>query len=323
MRVGNMSGQGVGDNYGLGGAPRWIVASLGAYSIVNLFALYLCTAAGQPFSIQGPSDSTSALSVTAMAGVGLWLSLVVVRSFPAGAPLRPAWMLFTLAAAAQAVSGALAQLLGSDWVLNPLLWAGHAQPGLTRHIRLAALIAGGPVRLALLAAAMLAVLRIVRKFGLWARPSATDWTVCGIVCLFALSRFAETGAASLTGGQIGTQVGMEDWTSLAGMPFLCVLFVEAMLLRQSVVHMGNGLIARCWAAFVAGIFLTGLAELAIWLIPHYSRAPLAIVESLARFLIATVFALAPAYQLAAQRRATKPASSWPENLATAVPAVAR
>jgi hypothetical protein len=94
-----------------------------------------------------------------------------------------------------------------------------------------------------------------------------------------------------------------------------------MLLRQSVVRMGKGPIARCWAAFVCGVFLTGLAELAIWLVPHYSRAPLAIVESLARLLTAAAFALAPAYQLAAQRRAIKPAGSVPEELPSAIPAV--
>jgi hypothetical protein len=301
---------------GLGAAPRWIVASLGAYLLADLLALYLWSAAGQAFSIQTTSDSTSALSVTAMAGVGLWLCLVVVRSFPAGAPLRPVWMLITLAAATQAVSGVLAEFLGSDWGLNPLLRAGHAHPGLTGHIRLAALIGGGPIRLALLAAAMLVVLRILRKSGFGGQPSATDWAVCGIVCVFTLCRFAE---AALT----PRQIGIEDWSKLAGLPLLCVLVLQAMLLRQSVIRMGRGPIARCWAAFVGGIFLTGLAELAIWLVPHYTRAPLAIVESLARFLTAAVFALAPAYQLAAQRRATKPAGSLPEERPMAVPAVAR
>jgi hypothetical protein len=301
---------------GLGAAPRWIVASLGAYLFADLLALYLWSAAGQAFTIQTTSDSTSALSVTAMAGVGLWLCLVVTRSFPAGAPLRPVWMLITLAAGTQAVSGVLAEFLGSDWGLNPLLRAGHAHPGLTGYIRLAALIGGGPIRLALLAAAMLLVLRILRKFGFGGRPSATDWAVCGVVFLFTLCRFTEAALAP-------RQVAVEDWSKLAGLPLLCVLVLQAMLLRQSVVRMGEGPIARCWAAFVGGIFLTGLAELAIWLAPHFSRAPLPIVESLAQFLTAAVFALAPAYQLAAQRRATKPAGSLPEELPTAVGAVAR
>ena len=303
---------------GLGAAPRWILASMSAYAAVDLLALYLWSSASQTFTIQGHSDSTT-LPVTAMAGVSLWLCVAILRSFTSGAPLRPAWMLITLAAAVQAVFGVVGQLLGSDWALNPLLWGGHAQPGLTEQIRLSALIAGGPVRLALMAAALVPVLRQLRRFGFWIRPSATDWAICGIVCLFTLCRFAEAGASSFA----GRPIGIEDWTSLAGLPVVCVLFLEATLLRQSVVRMGNGPISKCWAAITWGIFLTGFVDLALWLIPHYSSAPLAIIESLSQFLLAAVFALAPAYQLSAQRRATRPDEMVPENLATAVPAVAR
>ncbi len=305
---------------GLAAAPQWIVIFLGAYLIVHLLVFYLWNIAGPVFSIQGTPDGTSALSVTAMTAVNLWLCLLVLRSFPAGAPLRSAWMLITLSAAAQAGSGALAQLLGSNWLLNPLVWGGHARSGLIEQIRRCALIAGGPVRLALLALGMLAALRILRKFGFWVRPTATDWAICAIVYLFALSRFGEAGAASLA----GRQIGFEDWISLAGLPVLCVLFLEAMLLRQSVVRMGNGLISKCWAAFMCGIFLTGAGELVLWVIPHYSHAwPLEMIESLIGFPTAAVFALAPACQVAAQRRAIKPAGDQPEDLATGVPALAR
>jgi hypothetical protein len=305
---------------GLAAAPQWIVIFLGAYLIVHLLALYLWNIAGHAFSIQGTSDGTSALSVTAMAAVDLWLCLLVLRSFPAGAPLRSTWMLITLSAAAQAVSGALAQLLGLNWLLNPLVWGGHVRSGLIEQIRRCALVGGGPVRLALLAAGMLAALRILRKFGFWVRPSATDWAVSSIVYLFALCRFGEAGAASLA----GRQIGFEEWISLAGLPILSVLFLEAMLLRQSVVRMGNGLISKCWAALMCGIFLTGAGELALWVIPHYSHAwPLETIESLILFSTAAVFALAPACQVAAQRRAIKPAGDESEDLATGVPALAR
>ena len=81
---------------GLDAAPRWIVMFLGAYLIVDLFALYIWNASGQVFPLQGISGSAYALSVTGMAGVDLWLCLVVLRSFPAGAPLRSSWMLITL-----------------------------------------------------------------------------------------------------------------------------------------------------------------------------------------------------------------------------------
>lgn len=305
---------------GLESAPRWIVMSLGVYLIVHLFVLYLWNAAGQAFSLQGTSDNTSALSVTAMAGVDLWLCLVVLRSFPAGAPLRSTWMLITLASAACAASGVLGQLLGTNWLLNPLVWAGPAKSGLIEQIRISALIAGGPVRWAILAVAMLAVLRILRKFGFWVRPSATDWAMSGIVCLFALCRFGEAGAASLG----GRQIGLDTWISLAGLPILCVLFLEAMLLRQSVARMGNGLVSRGWIALVCGILLTGAGEVALWVIPHYSQTlPLAMFGTLIQLPIATAFALVPACQVAAQRRALKPAGCPPEGLAAGVPALAR
>lgn len=301
-------------------APRWILLFLSGYLIVHLFALYLWNATGQAFSIQGPSDGTAALSVTAMAAVDLWLCLLVLRSFPTGARLRSAWMLIALAAAAQAASGVLAQFLGANWLLNPLAWAGQARSGLIEPIREAALVAGGPVRLALLAAALLAALRVLRKFGFWVRPSAADWAVSGIVCLFTLCRFGEAGAASLA----GRPIGFEDWMSLAGLPILCVLFLEAMLLRQSVVRMGGGLISKCWAALTCGIFLTGAGELALWVVPHYSHGwPLQLVGSLTAFPTAAVFALAPACLVAAQRRAIKPVRDRREDLATGVPALAR
>ncbi len=305
---------------GIESAPLWIVMFLGAYLIVQLLVLHAWNAAGQVFSFQGTSGSASSLPVAAMAGVGLWLCLVVLRSFPPGAPLRSAWMLMTLAAAAAAGSGVLMQLLGTDWPLNPLAWTGHATPGLMERMQRFALIAGGPCRLALLAAAMLGVLRILRKFGFWVRPCAADRAVFGIFCLFTLCRFCLAGAASLA----GSRIGFEEWVSLARLPILCVLFLEAMLLRQAVGRMGNGPIARGWLALVWGILLTGAGEAALWVIPQYPRSlPMAAFAALIQLPMAAAFALVPACQIAAQRQAIKPAGSRPEDLATGVPALAR
>jgi hypothetical protein len=305
---------------GLESAPRWIVLFLGAYVMVNLFVLYLWNAAGQEFSIQGTSGGTSALPVTGMAAVDLWLCLLVLRSFPAGAPLRSTWMLLTLAAAARAVSGVLTEFLGTNWLLNPLVWSQQPKSGLIEQIRHSALIAGGPVRLALLAAALLAVLRILRKFGFRVRPAATDWAVSGIVCMYTLARFGEACAASLA----GRQISQEDWISLAGLPILCVLSLEAMLLCRSVARMGRGLIARGWVALGCAILLTVAGEVALWVIPHYSQTlPLTMFCALLPLTIGAVFALVPAYQLVAQRRAMRPAGSPPEDLPEGLPELAQ
>ena len=287
------------DFEGLESAPRWILLFLGAYLASGILAVYVLSAAGQMFSIQGSSGSTSALSVTAMAAVDLWLCLVVLRNFPAGAPLRSAWLPITLAAGLRVVSGVVGSLAGSG---APVVLA-----------------AGGPVQLALLAAGIFMLLRVLRRFGCWRGPGAADWAVSGIALLFTFCRLGEVAGEWLA----GRPIPVENWISLAGLPILCVLFLEAMLLRQSVVRMGNGLIARGWVALVCGILLTGAGEVTLWAIPHYSQTlPLAMFGAVIRLPIAAAFALAPAYQIAAQRRATKPANGQPEDLATGVPAMA-
>jgi hypothetical protein len=305
---------------GLESAPQWILTFLGAYVTVCLLVLYLWNAAGQAFSMQGTSDSTSALSVTAMAAVNLWLCLVVLRSFPAGSPLRSTWMLLTLAAAARAASGVVTEFLGTFWLLNPLWGGEQARSGLILQIRQAALIAGGPIRLALLAAAMLAVLRVVRKYGFPVRPTFGDWAVSGIVCMFTLSRLGESCAASLA----GRPISQADWISLAGLPILCVLSMEAMLLRRAVARMGKGLVSRGWVALGYGILLTVTGEVVLWVLPHFSQTlPLAVVCALVPLTIGSAFALVPAYQLVAQRRALKPAGGQTEDLSAGVPELAR
>ena len=282
--------------------------------------LYIWNAAGQVFSLQGTSDSTSALSVTGMAGVDLWLCLVVLRSFPSGAPLRSAWMLITLAAAARTASGVLAQFLGTDWLLNPLVWTGHAKSGLIEQIWLVALIAGGPVRLALLAAAMRAVLRTCGNSASGFGPAPR------------IGRCPASSACSLSAGSVRpawrlSQAGrsaLRIGSRSPGCLFCACLFLQAMLLRRSVARMGNGLITRGWMALVCAILLTGAAEVALWVMPYFSLTlPLAMFGTLIRLPIAAAFALVPAYQVAAQCRAMGPASSPPEDLPPGVPELAR
>jgi hypothetical protein len=250
----------------------------------------------------------------------LWLCVVVLRSFPAGAPLRPVWILLALAAAVQIAPGALGALLGTVSLLNGVAWTGYASPDWMERMQRFASLAGGPLRLALLAAAMLALLRVLRKFGYLAKPCAADRAVFGIFCLFTLCRFCEAGAASLAGRPIGSG----EWISLAGLPILCVLYLEAMLLRRAVARMGNGLIARGWMALVYAVLLTGAGEAVVWAIPHYPQSlPLAMFGALIEISAAAAYALVPAYLVAAQRHAMNPAASRPEDLATGVPALAR
>jgi hypothetical protein len=100
--------------------------------------------------------------------------------------------------------------------------------------------------------------------------------------------------------------------------------MEAMLLRRSVARMGKGLIARGWVVLGYGILLTVTGEVVLWALPHFSQTlPLAMVSALMPLTIGSAFALVPAYQLVAQRRAMRPAGSQPEDLSAGVPELAR
>src|ERR1039458_5538334 len=224
------------------------------------------------------------------------------------------------AALACVTSAGRTTLLATSRSTNPAWWGEQSKSGLIEQVRRAALLFSGPIRLALLAAAMLAVLRILRKYGFPARPTFGDWAVSGIVCMFTLSRFGEACAASLA----GRQISHADWISMAGLPILCVLSMEAMLLRRSVARMGSGLISRGWVALGYGILLTVAGEVVLWVLPHYSQTlPLAMVCALMPLTIGSLFALVPAYQLVAQRRAMRPAGSQPEDLPAGIPELAQ
>jgi membrane protein implicated in regulation of membrane protease activity len=69
--------------------------------------------------------------------------------------------------------------------------------------------------------------------------------------------------------------------------------------------MGRGLIAKCWRALAIGIFVIGFGEAALWAIGRYFPGWLvATLEWYVWFPAAAAFAMAPAYCVAAVRRAT-------------------
>ena len=88
--------------------------------------------------------------------------------------------------------------------------------------------------------------------------------------------------------------------------------------------MGHGLVCRGWVALGYGILFTVAGEVALWVLPRYSQTlPLTMFCAFLPPTIASVFALVPAYQLVAQRRAMRPAGSPPEDLPEAVPELAQ
>jgi hypothetical protein len=257
---------------GLQAAPRWIVAITGAYLVIGLLALYVWHAVSQ-MSVQLSSTGAESLSVVGMAAVEGWLCLLVMRGFPRGAPLRTAWLLILLSAAATVACGLLTNLLGTA---HPVGWFARG--------------VSGPVQMLLFGAGLLVALRVLWRSGFAARPSLSDWALTVAVA----AAFA-----------IGHRTG-DDAVALAGRVILCVLFLETLVLRRSVARMGRGLVAKCWSAFAIAVFVTVIGEAALGALVRFAPAwPAAGFEWYSSFLAAAALALAPAYQVAAQRRATQ------------------
>jgi len=273
-------------------APRWIIAVTGTYLCLGAFALYVWSHASPAFSVQASPGGAEALSVIGMAAAQAWFCALALRAFEAGAPLRRAWFLIMLSAAAHVAGGLLSQTAS----LPASLALGSAD-----QIRRIALLFSGPLQMALLAAGLLVALRILWKLGFWVRPKAAGWALAGILILFTLTRFAATAAGQLTA---------DTAISLVRSLLLSVLSLEALFLWLSAARMGKGPIAKCWRAFAIGVFVIGFGEAAVWAIGGYVPAwMVAALEWYVWFPAVAVFALAPAHTVAAVRRATGRAST--------------
>jgi hypothetical protein len=276
----------------------------GAYLLLGLFSLFAWRAVGVVVTIPAPASGAEGLSVAAMAAVQAWLCLLAWRSLERGAPLRRAWLLILLSALAHAAGGVLAEVAGAAWFFDA------ARIGQIRNV---ALLLGGPVRMALLAAGLLVALRVLAKFDFTVRPGAAGWAAMAVLMLFTLTRAFETGVA------LGRQFTASGTFLLARDLILCLLSVEAVRLWLAAARMGGGPIARCWRAFAVGIFVLGVGEAALWAVGRAAPGWLAVLGWYVWFPATAAFALAPAHIVAASRRAIGGASSPAEAPAGAFP----
>jgi hypothetical protein len=83
-------------------------------------------------------------------------------------------------------------------------------------------------------------------------------------------------------------------------PLLSLLLIEAILVRRSVIRMGQGLVAKCWGMFVLAIVITSVGDAAIWASNHnLLSVSMTALSWYIWFIAAAAFTSAPAYQLAA------------------------
>lgn len=243
-------------------------------------------------------DYPGTLTILALNLAGFGLSIAARRQFSRGEPMHLVWTLLLVAAACNLAGGALTQVLGQNVRLNPF----RSQPGWPGEVwRRAGLILGGPVQTTLLLTGLAFALRIYRNAGIQARPRRPDWVLMGIATVFSAWEISDFVLHAPH-----APVSFRQAINVTNDPLLSLLLIEAILIRRSALAMGRGLIARCWGAFTAGILLTFVGDIALWLSGE-SPIPLPLTATTwyLWFLVSGAYALAPAYQLEACRRASQ------------------
>ena len=150
--------------------------------------------------------------------------------------------------------------------------------------------------LALAAVGLLLVLRACHSLGRLSRPSVPESIFLSLVGALMWGRFIAVTRAA------------RPVEALGGVSYLLVglLLLEAVLLRRSVQDMGEGLVGRCWGAYVAAIFLTAAGAMGGWaLISGYLPWHYRALNSIVLLWAALAFALAPAHQVEAILRARR------------------
>jgi hypothetical protein len=92
-------------------------------------------------------------------------------------------------------------------------------------------------------------------------------------------------------------------------PLLCIVLLEALLLRRMVMKMGGGLVERCWTSYSVAILLTAAGDLAFWLLGFRVRGDAVALSWLVWYPAAAAYALGPAWQLEAIRYAERRGAS--------------
>ena len=229
------------------------------------------------------------------------LSYFCWRQFSNGESLGMAWRWIVGASVAHFTGAVLSQILGIESYLNPLVYAHIAiglRPILIESIRQIGLIFGGPIQMVLLARGLWLLLRVYRQAGLFFRLTRSDWFMIAVLTAYTVSEAWQV-AGLLKAGKTFTVHEAILWASNS---LLIVLLIEAICIRRSLLSMGWGLIARCWAAFAAAIAFTALGDIGIWATWNgYLPWPWNSMGWYVWFLASGAYALGPAYQVQAFR----------------------
>jgi hypothetical protein len=222
------------------------------------------------------------------------LALICRSWFDPDEPMRLAWGMIACAALARLAGVLLRAFSDGQLPWGHWLQFGLIPRGLFTNFSQMGLVVGGPLSMAFLAVGLGRVLGIQRKFHLLASLTRADKALLVLVVAFSVSQLAINLPLLANHQSLGTVL---LWLSD---PLLSLLLIEAILVRRSVIRMGQGLVAKCWGMFVLAIVVTSAGDAAIWAGSHNLLSePMTALSWYIWFVAAAAFASAPAYQLAA------------------------
>ncbi len=277
----------------------WITA---VHMAVSAAIFILWRATGEDARINLFFAYQGSLFTVLFATVEVCLAWVAFRQFSPGEPLRLAWMLIAIASFYRCIGYLFSQIFDTTSNLNPVhLVLGPQDSHFYQTCQNFGLLISGPVSMAVLAAGLFLVLRILRRVDLLARLRPLDYVLISAVAAFTLRQLYEIVGMVRTAPQAHDIYTMLGWASD---PLLSILLIEAILIRRSAIETGWGLLAKSWGAFSLAIFLTLLGDIGIWVTWHnYLPYPYNSINWYVWFLASAAYVLGPAYQVEACRHA--------------------
>jgi hypothetical protein len=229
-----------------------------------------------------------------MTAIECCLAIVCRSWFDSDEPMRLAWGMIACAGLAR-LAGLLLRVI-YDGHLPWGYWHRLSQPpsGLFVNLNQLGLVVGGPLSMAFLAVGLGRVLGIQRKFHLLRSLTRGDKALLALVLVFSVSQL------SINLPLLGHHPSLGTVLLWLSDPLLFLLLIEAILVRRSVIRMGQGLVAKCWGMFVLAIVITSAGDAAIWAgNRNLLSESVTALSWYIWFVAAAAFASAPAYQLAA------------------------
>jgi hypothetical protein len=277
--------------------PRFVMLATSIFLVMGFGALMAWQVTGRVECMRAFFHGPGAMYLVFLAALEFSLGRMVVRQFSEGEPLQPAWFLIMLSGGCQMVSAVCVQILGANSSLNPLAQGPLSSASLDPSaIHRFGLIVGGPLQMLLLVCGLGCMLRLCRRSGIAARFQASDWTLMSIAGFAAYLQISDLVTAADAGRALSTY----DLLLAGNGPLLIVLLIEANLVKRYMGTLYGGMIAKCWSAFAAAIFLSTLGSVGAWLNMHgYLPPEVACVSSSIWFLSATAFTLGAAWQIEA------------------------